>query len=110
MFQQMIYRVCSAARKQLRASGQDIIVSGEMLNALATVATVVLVETRETGCLRSEVRITSRHLIRRSSGCTSDSAVHAVTYIFPVLTVSDLLHLRSAPGPATPAAQHPAST
>lgn len=86
MFQQMIYRVCSAARRQLRASGQDIIVSGEMLHALATVATV---ETRETGCRTSEVRITSTHMMQRSPGRTSDSAVHAVTYTFPVLTVSD---------------------
>lgn len=36
MFQQMIYRVCSAARRQLRASGQDIIVSGENASAERT--------------------------------------------------------------------------
>lgn len=45
MFQQMIYRICSAARKQLCASGQDIIAGGEIvcvLNALTTVTTVLL--------------------------------------------------------------------
>lgn len=60
-----------------------------------------------------DLRCKSHHCIwyECTSGCTSDSAVNAVTYIFPVLSVSDLpLHSRSAPGPATPAAQHKAST
>lgn len=54
-------------------------------------------EIGEMGWLRSEVRIQSLHMIQCTSGCTSDSAVHAVTYISPVLSVSDLplldLHL-----------------